>query len=255
MSQVDPQASLAERYSHLSLQGLQRPPSTAALRVLDVGIASLSLLVLAPVAGVIAVAIVTSGRPILYRGERVGRNGRVFTMRKFRTLRPGAESRLGQCVRRRARPADARRGDRGSAAGCARRSSTRCRSSGTCCAATCRSSGRGPIRPRFFEELVRGDPGVLAATRRAAGADRLRPDPDRPRGGVGARSSRTTSSGSPTARCASTCGSWPRPSGAWCASRLRRARPRRRAPRLTRVCGICGIVSTAGGVDRAGSRR
>ena len=97
MSQVDPQASLAERYSHLSLQGLQRPLVDRRLRVLDLGIASLSLLVLAPVAGVIAVAIrFSSGRPILYRGDRVGRNGSVFTMRKFRTLRPGAEMRLGQ---------------------------------------------------------------------------------------------------------------------------------------------------------------
>jgi lipopolysaccharide/colanic/teichoic acid biosynthesis glycosyltransferase len=39
--------------------------------------------------------LVTSGRPILYRGERVGRGGRIFTMLKFRTLRADAESRLG----------------------------------------------------------------------------------------------------------------------------------------------------------------
>jgi lipopolysaccharide/colanic/teichoic acid biosynthesis glycosyltransferase len=38
---------------------------------------------------------VTSGRPILYRGERVGRGGRVFTMLKFRTLKDDAEERLG----------------------------------------------------------------------------------------------------------------------------------------------------------------
>src|SRR5206468_590181 len=36
-----------------------------------------------------------SGRPLLYRGERVGRGGRVFTMLKFRTLRTDAETRLG----------------------------------------------------------------------------------------------------------------------------------------------------------------
>ncbi len=97
MSQVDPQASLAERYSHLSLQGLQRPSIDRRLRALDVGIASLSLLLLAPVAALIAVAIrLSSGRPIFYRGDRVGCNGRVFTMRKFRTLEPGAEARLGQ---------------------------------------------------------------------------------------------------------------------------------------------------------------
>ena len=42
-----------------------------------------------------AVIVATSGRPVLYRGERVGRSGRVFTMLKFRTLRADAESRLG----------------------------------------------------------------------------------------------------------------------------------------------------------------
>ena len=36
-----------------------------------------------------------SGRPVFYRGQRVGRGGRVFTMTKFRTLRPGAEGRIG----------------------------------------------------------------------------------------------------------------------------------------------------------------
>jgi lipopolysaccharide/colanic/teichoic acid biosynthesis glycosyltransferase len=97
MSPPDPQLSLAERYSHLSLQGLQRPRVDRRLRTLDIAIAALSLLVLAPVAGLIAIAIrLSSGGPILYRGARVGRNGDVFTMRKFRTLRPGAETRLGE---------------------------------------------------------------------------------------------------------------------------------------------------------------
>jgi lipopolysaccharide/colanic/teichoic acid biosynthesis glycosyltransferase len=42
----------------------------------------------------LAVAL-TSGRPILYRGPRVGRAGRIFTMYKLRTLRPDAEERIG----------------------------------------------------------------------------------------------------------------------------------------------------------------
>ena len=97
MAQVDPPLSLAERYSHLSLQGLQRTRVDRRLRALDLGIASVSLLLLAPVAALIAIAIrLSSGPPVLYRGDRVGRNGRVFTMRKFRTLRPGAEARLGR---------------------------------------------------------------------------------------------------------------------------------------------------------------
>lgn len=66
------------------------------LRVLDVVLASVSLLVALPVGLLIAAAIfATSGGPVFYVGERVGRGGRVFLMLKFRTLRRDAESRLG----------------------------------------------------------------------------------------------------------------------------------------------------------------
>jgi lipopolysaccharide/colanic/teichoic acid biosynthesis glycosyltransferase len=37
----------------------------------------------------------SSGRPVFYQGERVGRGGHVFTMLKFRTLTADAETRLG----------------------------------------------------------------------------------------------------------------------------------------------------------------
>jgi len=66
------------------------------LRLLDVAFATLFLLVLLPISLLIAlVVLVTSGTPVLYRGERVGRSGFVFTMLKFRTLKRGAEQRLG----------------------------------------------------------------------------------------------------------------------------------------------------------------
>src|SRR6266542_2836845 len=42
-----------------------------------------------------AVVAATRGQPVLYRGERVGRGGRIFTILKFRTLRRDAETRLG----------------------------------------------------------------------------------------------------------------------------------------------------------------
>jgi lipopolysaccharide/colanic/teichoic acid biosynthesis glycosyltransferase len=67
------------------------------LRALDILFSSVFLILLAPVALVIAgVMLVTSGRPVLYRGQRVGRRGRFFEMLKFRTLKPGAEERIGQ---------------------------------------------------------------------------------------------------------------------------------------------------------------
>ncbi len=67
------------------------------LRILDVTLASVFGILLLPVALVIAVLqLATSGRPVLYRGERVGRRGHFFHMLKFRTMKPGAEERIGQ---------------------------------------------------------------------------------------------------------------------------------------------------------------
>jgi lipopolysaccharide/colanic/teichoic acid biosynthesis glycosyltransferase len=67
-----------------------------ALRALDLLIAGSALIVLSPLLGLLALGILlTSGTPVLYRGERVGRAGRVFTMFKLRTLKGGAEGRLG----------------------------------------------------------------------------------------------------------------------------------------------------------------
>jgi lipopolysaccharide/colanic/teichoic acid biosynthesis glycosyltransferase len=64
--------------------------------MLDVLFASLFLLVSLPLLLLLGTALlVTSGRPLFYRGERVGRDGRIFPMLKFRTLRRGAEERLG----------------------------------------------------------------------------------------------------------------------------------------------------------------
>jgi lipopolysaccharide/colanic/teichoic acid biosynthesis glycosyltransferase len=67
------------------------------LRALDITFATLFGLIALPLALVIAVIqLIASGRPILYRGERVGRRGRFFEMLKFRTMRAGAEERIGQ---------------------------------------------------------------------------------------------------------------------------------------------------------------
>jgi lipopolysaccharide/colanic/teichoic acid biosynthesis glycosyltransferase len=69
----------------------------AELRVLDVVLGTLFGLVALPFAVVIAlIVLATSGRPILYRGDRVGRRGRFFQMLKFRTMKVGAEERIGQ---------------------------------------------------------------------------------------------------------------------------------------------------------------
>jgi lipopolysaccharide/colanic/teichoic acid biosynthesis glycosyltransferase len=88
--------SLAERYARLSRESSEPRGVDAALRTLDILISALVLLVALPVLAIVTVVfLATSGTPLLYRGLRVGRHGRVFTMVKFRTLRRDAETRLG----------------------------------------------------------------------------------------------------------------------------------------------------------------
>jgi lipopolysaccharide/colanic/teichoic acid biosynthesis glycosyltransferase len=68
----------------------------AVLRALDLLLSAFFLVVSLPLTVPIAVLVLAgSGRPLFYRGERVGRGGRVFEMLKFRTLARGAEDRLG----------------------------------------------------------------------------------------------------------------------------------------------------------------
>jgi lipopolysaccharide/colanic/teichoic acid biosynthesis glycosyltransferase len=95
-AQPDHVQSLADQYSKMASEAFAHRRVDVALRTLDLIIAGSALLLLSPLLGLLALAtLLTSGRPVLYRGQRVGRAGRVFTMYKLRTLRPGAEGRLG----------------------------------------------------------------------------------------------------------------------------------------------------------------
>jgi lipopolysaccharide/colanic/teichoic acid biosynthesis glycosyltransferase len=88
--------TLAERYARMAHEGHPSRGVDIALRGLDLTIAGAAGLLLSPVLlGVAAAIRVTSGSPVLYRGQRVGRAGRIFTMLKFRTLTADAEARLG----------------------------------------------------------------------------------------------------------------------------------------------------------------
>jgi lipopolysaccharide/colanic/teichoic acid biosynthesis glycosyltransferase len=87
-------APLVERYATEALQFKPRPVDSV-LRALDVLLAGSALVATAPLLAVCAVLVRLSGRPVLYRGARVGRFGATFTMYKFRTLKLGAEQRLG----------------------------------------------------------------------------------------------------------------------------------------------------------------
>lgn len=60
---------------------------SAGKRWMDIVAATVGLLMLSPVISVIAFAIaINSGRPVLFRQQRVGRNGLVFHLLKFRTM-------------------------------------------------------------------------------------------------------------------------------------------------------------------------
>ena len=95
-AQAERHETLAERYARMAHEGHPSRGVDMALRGLDLSIAGLACLVLSPVLLAVAVAIrLTSGSPVLYRGQRVGRAGRIFAMLKFRTLTADAEARLG----------------------------------------------------------------------------------------------------------------------------------------------------------------
>jgi lipopolysaccharide/colanic/teichoic acid biosynthesis glycosyltransferase len=93
--QPRPSDSFVERFSTL-VRGSPKRRVDLELRTLDVVLSAFFLLIALPLLLVIGASLaLSSGLPLFYRGERVGRDGRIFRMLKFRTLRRGAEERLG----------------------------------------------------------------------------------------------------------------------------------------------------------------
>jgi sugar transferase (PEP-CTERM system associated) len=71
-------------------QGLVRQ---TVKRMVDLVVSGVLLLLAAPIMAVTAILIaLESGLPVLYRQERVGKNGRVFTLYKFRSMKNDAEN-------------------------------------------------------------------------------------------------------------------------------------------------------------------
>ncbi len=69
-----------------------QPASRLGKRLFDLTLASLAAVLFAPVMALVALAIsVEDGEPVLYRQERVGRDGRTFQILKFRSMRLDAE--------------------------------------------------------------------------------------------------------------------------------------------------------------------
>ncbi len=76
------------------------PWSTLMLkRALDIAVSATLLALLSPLLLVVSLLILLdSGRPVLFRQGRAGKDGEPFTMLKFRTMVADAEARLGELV-------------------------------------------------------------------------------------------------------------------------------------------------------------
>lgn len=63
------------------------------IRTFDLLLASILILLLLPLMAIVAIVVLTClGRPVLHASRRVGRHGEEYVHRKFRTMRPGAET-------------------------------------------------------------------------------------------------------------------------------------------------------------------
>src|SRR5262245_61818532 len=74
-----------------------KPVYEAVNRVINTAVALLGFVLLGPLMLVIAAVIKLSdpGAPVLYRGKRMGRGKKAFTILKFRTMVPEAEALIG----------------------------------------------------------------------------------------------------------------------------------------------------------------
>lgn len=106
----------AELFEGLPIVTLQATPlygwNQIIKRGADIFLSTLILLLVSPVMLAVSILIrLTSAGPILYRQERMGYDGRLFEMLKFRTMRMNAEEQTGAVW---ARPNDPRRTPLGS---------------------------------------------------------------------------------------------------------------------------------------------
>lgn len=72
-------------------KGHKKPVYPRIKRVLDVVLSVMALLVIWPVMLIIAVLVMLDGGPPFYAQSRVGRNGRLFKVYKFRSMKNGAD--------------------------------------------------------------------------------------------------------------------------------------------------------------------
>jgi hypothetical protein len=96
---------LLTQWEYLSFLGLARPREAdrppaprrevdlLIKRTIDIAGALLGLAVLSPVLLIVsALLLIVQGRPLFFRQRRPGLKGRIFSILKFRTMRPGPQS-------------------------------------------------------------------------------------------------------------------------------------------------------------------
>lgn len=72
-------------------RGHRKPIYPRVKRVLDVIVSVMALLVIWPVMLIVAILVKLDGGPAFFAQSRVGRNGRLFKVYKFRSMKKGAE--------------------------------------------------------------------------------------------------------------------------------------------------------------------
>jgi exopolysaccharide biosynthesis polyprenyl glycosylphosphotransferase len=97
LHQLHTQVGLADHIGSIPVMRINRPalvgPAWALKRLFDVLVSALALVVLAPLMALVAVAVrLESGPGVLFRQERVGRGGALFTCLKFRSMRPATSA-------------------------------------------------------------------------------------------------------------------------------------------------------------------
>jgi lipopolysaccharide/colanic/teichoic acid biosynthesis glycosyltransferase len=90
-TRVDRRADL-HLVSNLEIRSTVSPAARWAMRVVDVACAAVMLVLLSPVMVAVAVAVRRSSLgPIIYRQERIGKDGRLFNVFKFRSMTVGTD--------------------------------------------------------------------------------------------------------------------------------------------------------------------
>lgn len=90
------QTGTGDHIGSVPIMRIRTPPldgvSWSLKRIFDIGISAVTLLLLAPVMGMVALAVRLEGGPgVIFRQARVGRDGHLFECLKFRSMRPASE--------------------------------------------------------------------------------------------------------------------------------------------------------------------